>query len=65
MRRVDSLESIINKMEAGEQRSQALIKAFPDLLFVIDYSGKYLDFLAGKEKLASNAQRKLYRQICF
>jgi PAS domain S-box-containing protein len=51
MRRVDSLESIINKMEAGELRSQALIKAFPDLLFVIDYAGKYIDFLAGKETL--------------
>jgi PAS domain S-box-containing protein len=51
MHPVDSLERIIAKLEAGEQRSKALIKAFPDLLFIIDYSGKYVDFIAGNENL--------------
>ncbi len=41
-----------NKLERNEKYLKAIISAIPDLIFLVDVNGKYLDVLAtGKENL--------------
>ncbi|MEI6434680.1 MAG: PAS domain S-box protein [Bacteroidota bacterium] len=52
----ESLKESEEALKYSESRSRALIEAIPDLMFMLDSEGIYLDFKADKESLAVQSQ---------
>ncbi len=49
-----------NKLERNEKYLEAIISAMPDLIFLVDVNGKYLDVLAtGKENLLYKSREEI------
>ncbi len=52
----------IEALQASEMRSQALVKAIPDLLFRFNREGVYLEAVVKEEMMLHPKARELYRQ---
>ena len=52
----------IEALQASEMRSQALVKAIPDLLFRFNREGVYLEAVVKEEMMLNPKGRELYRQ---
>lgn len=45
------LSSLVKKIELAEKKNKAIIEAIPDLLFVIDSEGRFIDCMASDDSL--------------
>ncbi len=57
---LNNMKNSNNKLERNEKYLEAIISAMPDLIFLVDVNGKYLDVLAtGKENLLYKSREEI------
>ena len=61
-RDIDERKRVEEALQESEMRSQALVKAIPDLLFRFNREGVYLEAVVKEEMMLNPKGRELYRQ---